>query len=107
MRDWLSRLQNSWRDAVFQAERQTAAALTLPLEEFFRVTANVFCGLGVFLGLVLGAVFGSGLGAILGAAACGLIGHFVGVLLNLFTLGLVHLIPDPFAWLARRLGYAR
>jgi hypothetical protein len=91
-------LRNSWREAGDQWDRQIAAALTLPLEDFFRVTGTLFGGLGALLGLGLGGVFGS--------MAGGLIGLFAGVIVNFILFCLIHLIPAPFAWLARCLGYA-
>jgi hypothetical protein len=94
----IARILKSWRDAGDQLDRQIAAALTLPLEDFFRATGTLIGGLGAILGLCLGGVPGS--------MAGGLIGWVAGAAANFVILCLIHLIPAPFAWLARCLGYA-
>jgi tetrahydromethanopterin S-methyltransferase subunit G len=46
------------------------------------------------------------MGALAGSIVGGAIGFLLGVMVNLLILALLALIPTPFAWLARRLGYA-
>jgi hypothetical protein len=103
----ITRLQKSWREETARTERQTAAALTLPLADYCCFIGYACYGIGALLGAVFGGIYGSVLGAILCAVVGGLLGVFAGWLTNLILLCLVQVIPHPFAWLARRLGYAR
>jgi hypothetical protein len=88
-------------------DRRIVAALALPLEDFCRATGYFFYGLGALLGAIFGGIYGSVSGAILFALPGGLLGIAAGVIANFIMLGLLFLIPHPFAWLARSLGYAR
>ncbi|MDR2452339.1 MAG: hypothetical protein LBE85_11370 [Candidatus Accumulibacter sp.] len=89
------------------AERDAADALRLPLEEFFGATVTLLGFLGAVLGGLAGILVGMAIGALAGSCVGGAIGFLLGVVVNLLTLLLLALIPTPFAWLARRLGYAR
>lgn len=97
---------SNWRESGAICDRQYAAARALPWKEIGEVaTAVCVGGLGA-----IGALIGLALGLVLGSLAGALIGIVLGVMLRvalwLVVCALLALIPAPFAWLARRLGYA-
>jgi hypothetical protein len=99
-------LRQFWHETSLQAERDTADALNLPLEEFFGATVTLLGLVGATLGCLVGLLVGMAIGALAGSIVGGAIGFLLGVIVNLSILILLALIPTPFAWLARRLGYA-
>lgn len=95
MTSWL---QKSWHEASAQAERDTADAMKLPWAECAAAAGYLVAFLGTALGLLLSTI--------LGAICGGLIGYALGLLLCLPLRWVAWMLPTPFAWLARRLGYA-
>ena len=96
MKDWL---QKSWQEAGAQAERDTADAMTLPWAQCSGVVGYLLAFLGTVLGLLLTSIPG--------AIGGGIIGYALGLVICLPLRWVAWMLPTPFAWLARRLGYVR
>jgi hypothetical protein len=91
-------LRQIWREASLQEKRDTADAMKLPWAECSEVIGGVLGFFGILLGLLFS--FPAALGG-------GLIAYLLGRLLGLLLHGTAWMLPTPFAWLSRRLGYAR
>ncbi|HCE6987348.1 hypothetical protein [Pseudomonas aeruginosa] len=96
MKNWL---QKTWQEAGDQAERDTADAMKLPWAQCSGVVGFLLAFLGTALGLLLTSIPG--------AIGGGIIGYALGLVICLPLRWVAWMLPTPFAWLARRLGYAR
>jgi hypothetical protein len=95
------RLRKFLEACVQQTDRDIADALRLP---WAGCSEFLGCVLG-FMGLVIGVVV-SIPGALGGCLVGYLIGKLLGGLIAAFFIGIVWILPTPFGWLSRRLGYA-
>jgi hypothetical protein len=92
-----AQIKKSFQETQEQAERDLADALRLPwkavVQTVVGITGFVCAVVGLLLGLFWGVMAGALIGVCLGYGVCAA-GYLV-----------VHVLPTPFAWLARRLGY--
>lgn len=94
MIDWL---QKSWTDAGDQYDRDLADAMQLPWVAGIGLVGGALAVLGCLIGLLL---------SLPGAFAGGIIGFLLGWLICLPLKLVAFLLPTPFAWISRRIGYA-
>ena len=97
---------SNWQESGAIYDNDLAAAKSLPWEPIAALSSTVIVGGLGFIGAVIGFFLGFVLGSIAGAFMGLLIGFLLRGVAGVCVLALVLFIPTPFAWLARRLGYA-
>lgn len=95
-----------WHESGAIYDRDLAAAKSLPWETIAAAASTVMVGVLGFFGAVIGFILGFVLGSLAGAFMGLVIGLVLRGATGVCVLALVALFPTPFAWVARRLGYA-
>jgi hypothetical protein len=100
------KMVSNWHESGTIHDRDLAAAKSLPWDSIAASASTMMVGTLGFIGAVIGFFLGFILGSIAGAFIGFCLGFVLRSVTGLCVMALVALIPTPFAWAARRLGYA-